>query len=199
MGIGRGQAGRWRGGFTAQAESRELSGAIHHEPGVGSFDLPERWVGFAAERGRATFDVRMGTSFGQRFAEGLVLGSASFEGVTLDVDTGRRLRVTALSGETESLDPLEFFDEPLTLFPDDHAALVNAAKKAGISLDGPHPALLVQGDDELGSLASVHSRLYEASVNVYASSGVTDGKGCYGYVVYVRPEEYERAAAALEI
>ncbi|UCE86633.1 MAG: hypothetical protein JSU66_02535, partial [Deltaproteobacteria bacterium] len=66
-------------------------------------------------------------------------------------------------------------------------------------LDGPHPALLVQGDDELGALAGVHALLHEANVNVYASSGVTDGKGSYGYVIYVRPEDYERAAAALRV
>jgi len=41
--------------------------------------------------------------------------------------------------------------------------------------------------------------LYEANVNVYASNGVTDGKGSFGYVLYVRPEEYEMAAAALDL
>jgi hypothetical protein len=56
---------------------------------------------------------------------------------------------------------------------------------------------LVQGDDELGALAGIHEKLYEANVNVYASSGVSDGKGSYGYVIYVRPEEYERAAKTL--
>ncbi len=87
----------------------------------------------------------------------------------------------------------------LTLFPEDAAKMESEAKKAGLVLDGPHRALLVQGDDELGALAGVHERLYEANVNVYASSGVTDGKGSYGYILYVRPEEYERAAAALEV
>jgi hypothetical protein len=87
----------------------------------------------------------------------------------------------------------------LTLFPEDAARMESEAKKAGLVLDGPHRALLVQGDDELGALASVHERLYEANVNVYASSGVTDGKGSYGYILYVRPDEYERAAAALEV
>ena len=38
-----------------------------------------------------------------------------------------------------------------------------------------------------------------ASVNVFASAGITDGKGSYGYLLYVRPEEYERATSALEI
>jgi hypothetical protein len=43
----------------------------------------------------------------------------------------------------------------------------------------------------------VHEKLYEAGVDVYASTGVTDGRGSYGYIVYVRPEEYEQAAQAL--
>ncbi len=40
-------------------------------------------------------------------------------------------------------------------------------------------------------------QLSQADVNVYASSGVTDGRGSFGYVIYIRPEEMERAEAAL--
>ncbi len=87
----------------------------------------------------------------------------------------------------------------LTLFPDDAQRLVAEATRAGIALDGPHHALLVQGDDELGALAAVHEKLYAAQVNVFASSGVSDGKGSYGYVIYVRPDEYEAAARALGV
>ena len=90
-------------------------------------------------------------------------------------------------------------DTQLTLFPEDPHKLTTAAHKAGLPLTGPHPALLVQGDDELGALAKVHSRLAEAEVNVYASMCVTDGSGGYGYVLYVRPEQYERARHALEV
>ncbi len=85
----------------------------------------------------------------------------------------------------------------LALFPEDDGQLAMAAKDAGLGLDGPHPAFLVQGDDELGALASVHRRLFEAGVDVYASSGVTDGRGSFGYVVYVREEQSEKAAQAL--
>ena len=85
----------------------------------------------------------------------------------------------------------------LTVFPDDSARLRHAAEQAGIALDGPHPALLVQGDDEVGALASIHERLLAANVHVFASTGVADGRGGYGYVIYVRPEEFERAAEAL--
>jgi hypothetical protein len=41
----------------------------------------------------------------------------------------------------------------------------------------------VQGDDELGAFASIRKRLAKAHVDVYASSGVTDGQGLFGYVI----------------
>jgi hypothetical protein len=87
----------------------------------------------------------------------------------------------------------------LTLFPQNPAQMKNAAGALGLVLDGPYRALLVQGDDEIGVLAKIHTRLHHANVDVYASSGVTDGRGGYGYIIYVRPEEFEKAAQALEV
>jgi hypothetical protein len=87
----------------------------------------------------------------------------------------------------------------LTIFPEDSAHLKHEAVRVGLALDGPHPALLVQGDDDLGALAEIHLKIFEANVNVYSASGVTDGRGSFGYVIYVKPEDYERAAAALEV
>ena len=59
--------------------------------------------------------------------------------------------------------------------------------------------MLAQGDDELGVLARIHSAMAEAGVDVYTSSGVSDGAGNFGYVMYVRPDDLERAATALGI
>ena len=87
----------------------------------------------------------------------------------------------------------------LTLFPENSVKLITEAKRSNFSLDGPHRAILVQGDDELGALTEIHQILYEANVNVYASNGVTDGKGCFGYLLFVRPEEFDRAASALNV
>jgi hypothetical protein len=87
----------------------------------------------------------------------------------------------------------------ITLFPEDVRRLQNDAIRAGITLDGPNPALLVRGDDELGALAGIHEQLFKAGVNVVASSGVSDGSGGYAYVIYVRPSEYEQAAGALGV
>jgi len=85
----------------------------------------------------------------------------------------------------------------LTIFPADDAVFESAAQKAGLHLDGPHPTLFAQGDDELGALAKVHDRLNQAGVDVFASTGLTDDKGCFGYIVYVRPEAFQRAEQAL--
>jgi len=86
-----------------------------------------------------------------------------------------------------------------SLFPDDPNKLEEAARKAGFTIDGPNPALLVQGDDELGALTGIHKKLYQANVNVYASSGVTDGRGSFGYVLYIKPEEIGTALDALDV
>jgi hypothetical protein len=64
-------------------------------------------------------------------------------------------------------------------------------------LTGPHCAFLIQGDDRLGELAEIHLGLFEAGINVYASSGVTDGRGSYGYVVHVRKEDHDNASRVL--
>ena len=85
------------------------------------------------------------------------------------------------------------------LFPEDSAKLVSEAREAGLALDGPHRALLIQGDDELGALAGVHERLVDAGVDIYASTGVTDGRGAFGYVVYVREEQFEKAREVFEL
>jgi len=87
----------------------------------------------------------------------------------------------------------------MTLFPEDSHRLVQAAEKAKLSLAGPQRALLIQGEDVLGALADIHAKLAAARVNVFASSGVSDGKGHYCYILHVRSDEYDRAAQTLEV
>ena len=87
----------------------------------------------------------------------------------------------------------------LAIFPEDPLKLIHEAKLSDMNIDGPHHALLIQGDDELGALAQIHLQLHEANINVYATSGVTDGRGSYGYLVYVKEDDYERAAQTLEV
>ena len=85
------------------------------------------------------------------------------------------------------------------VFPEDPAQFMAEARAVQMDIEGPHHALLVQGDDELGGFARVHERLFKAGVDVYASSGVSDGRGSFGYVVYVREDRFDRAVEALEL
>jgi len=85
----------------------------------------------------------------------------------------------------------------LTLFPDRTENLVQAAAKLGWNLLGPQHAVLIQGDDRLGAVADIHRCLGEAGVKVYASSGVTDGTGHFGYVIYFSEDDYPEAARAV--
>ncbi len=85
-----------------------------------------------------------------------------------------------------------------TLFPDDGLKMTAGAKKAGLELDGPHPALLIQGDDESGALADIYEKLSQADIKVDESSGIADIRGSYGVILYLKREDCEKALAALE-
>ncbi len=87
----------------------------------------------------------------------------------------------------------------LDFVPLDAEKLKLAAEEAGIPLVGPKKAFLIQGEDRLGILVEYHLRLADAGVNVYASNGTTDGRGGFGYIIWVEPKDYEKAAQALGV
>jgi hypothetical protein len=106
------------------------------------------------------------------------------------------LRINLLAFTATPISPT---DTLLTIFPENPKFMKNEAARAGLFLEGPHPALLVQCDDRLGALADIHLRIYEADVNVESASGVSDGRGAFGYVIHVKTEDFEKAAGALGI
>jgi len=93
--------------------------------------------------------------------------------------------------------PVSATDTKLTIFPENPKIMKNEASRAGMYLEGPNPALLVQCDDRLGALADIHLHIFQADVNVESASGVTDGRGAFGYIIHVRPEDFDKAAKAL--
>ena len=84
-----------------------------------------------------------------------------------------------------------------TIFPEDPTAFVAEGQAAQLPLDGPHHAIFVAGDDEFDALAAVHEQLFTAGIEVYASSGASDSRGAFGYVLYVREDQFEGACGAL--
>ena len=85
----------------------------------------------------------------------------------------------------------------LTIFPDKSDNFLHLAKAHGWAVTGPQHACLVQGDDRLGAIAEIQQKLGDAGVKIYASTGVTDGRGHYGYVIYFKEGDHAAAAKAL--
>ena len=93
--------------------------------------------------------------------------------------------------------PLGMGKTEMVLFPEDTERMAKVAEQVGVMLRGPHRAFLIQGDDELGALVDLHRKLADAKVNVLSSNGITDGHSGFGYVVYVRNDDFDVAAAVL--
>ena len=85
----------------------------------------------------------------------------------------------------------------LVIYPEDTERLIRVAEKRGYTLMGPQRAILIQGDDHLGALVGYCQKLSAADINIAASSGVTDGRGGYGYVIHLRADDIEDAAREL--
>jgi hypothetical protein len=93
--------------------------------------------------------------------------------------------------------PMGLAQTQMVLFPEQPDLLVRAAEDEGFDLDGPHAALMIRGDDEIGALAVLHRRLADTGINVSASVGVTDGRGGFSAVVYLNAHDADRAEHAL--
>lgn len=85
----------------------------------------------------------------------------------------------------------------ICLVTDGPEALQEAAVNAGAKLVGPKKGFLIQGKDRIGALHSYHLTLSNAGVNVYSSSGVCDGTGRFGFILWVEAGDFEKAFDAL--
>jgi hypothetical protein len=81
--------------------------------------------------------------------------------------------------------------------PADSVLFTAAAKNAKIKLSKPKTAFLIDGDDRVGALAGMMARLGAAKINVTAVTGVCAGMGRYGAILWVKPRDVNKAAAAL--
>ena len=68
--------------------------------------------------------------------------------------------------------------------------------ESGVKLIGPKYAFLLQGVDSLGAIMDHHELLAKSDINILASSGVVDGEGHFGYIIWVKQNDYEKACKA---
>jgi len=85
----------------------------------------------------------------------------------------------------------------LDFVPSDPAAFKRVARKARWKLTGPKRAFLIAGEDRVGAVADVHDKLAEAKINVTACDAVAAGEGRYGALLWVKPQEVQKAAKVL--
>ena len=85
----------------------------------------------------------------------------------------------------------------LDFVPVDAAAFRGFAKRSKWKLTGPKRAFLLEGDDRVGVIAQVHTKLAEAKINVTAIDAVCAGAGRYGAILWVAARDYNRAATLL--
>jgi hypothetical protein len=85
----------------------------------------------------------------------------------------------------------------IDLVPDNAAAFRAAARKAGWKTTGPKKVFLIDGEDRVGVMADVMSRLAGAGINVISSQAVCAGAGRFGAILWVAPADVRRAAKVL--
>jgi hypothetical protein len=85
----------------------------------------------------------------------------------------------------------------LDFIPADAAAFRAAARKAKLTLVGPKSGFLLQGEDRPGALAEVIAKLAAAAINVTACDAVAAGEGRYGALLWVKPQDVQKASRVL--
>ena len=108
-----------------------------------------------------------------------------------------KLRVSGVSLLAFTTFPLGDGRSQLDFFSDGPERLKRVLEEEGYQLVGPKRAFVIQGEDSVGALVEHHVHLAQAGVNITAANGVSDGKGMFGYVLWVAPDDYEKAADIL--
>ena len=83
------------------------------------------------------------------------------------------------------------------LVPERTSSLRRAAKKLKLRLGQRKTCFVMRGDDRVGALSNMLQRLAAAKINVTALDAVIAGKGRYGAVFWVKPQNVARTKRLL--
>jgi hypothetical protein len=84
----------------------------------------------------------------------------------------------------------------LDLVPEDSEALQKAAKNGRFQLSARKQAFFAQGENRAGAAADVLRKLSSAGINARAANGAA-APGGFGLILWVAPNDYEKAAKVL--
>jgi hypothetical protein len=85
----------------------------------------------------------------------------------------------------------------LDFIPDDMVAFRRVARKNDWRLSKVKKGFLITGNDQVGAAHKHISKLAEAKIGITAADAVAAGKGRYGMILWVKPNQYARAARLL--
>jgi hypothetical protein len=85
----------------------------------------------------------------------------------------------------------------LDFIPEDVAVFKKAVKAAKIRVRPQKFGFLVQGDDRKGAVADLLKILSEKNINITAVDAVSAGAGRYAAILWVKPQNVNKAAKAL--
>lgn len=85
----------------------------------------------------------------------------------------------------------------IDLVTDDMPGLRRVATRNGWRLSAPKKAFLIQGADQTGAVLRHLNKLAEARIRITAGTAVAAGAGRYGMILWVRQNDYAKAARAL--
>ena len=86
-----------------------------------------------------------------------------------------------------------------TFFAKESSKLTDGAKKSGLQLDGPYPAILIKGDEKAGALADIYKKLDQAGIQAGEACGIADINKGYGVILYLGEAECKKAMAVLKV
>jgi hypothetical protein len=85
----------------------------------------------------------------------------------------------------------------IDLVPEYHESFRNAAARLDLQLSERKGAFLIQGGDRVVAVADTFEKLAFHSVNIVAHQAISTGTGHWGMILWVEPDDYERASGAL--
>ncbi len=85
----------------------------------------------------------------------------------------------------------------LDFVPEDPDAFTKVAGALDLDFSEGKNVFLIQGDDRVGGAAETYGKLANEGINIVASQAMAAGSGRFGMILWVKPEDYERAAGTL--
>jgi len=83
--------------------------------------------------------------------------------------------------------------------PRNTAAFRKAMKRAGFPVSEKKTVFLIRGDDKVGAVYRIMETLGKAGINVTAIDAVSNGKGLYGAILWVKAKDVRKVSKVLGV